>query len=110
MRLLCNEFRFTRSPKAQENLRESMVQGNNILDFMESKGYFHWDPLGSAATRSLYRACGDWYEDNAINPLGSRFFSNFLIQNRSRYGIAKHVPIGSRKTVRGFAGLRLCGP
>ena len=112
MRLLGNDFRFTESRGSRENLRESMLQGNNVLDFMESEGYFYYDPCGSTPTRSLYRAYRDWCEDNAIVPLGSKSFSGFLIQNQQRYGIRhiKNVRIGNGRNARGFAGLSLCGP
>ena len=39
-RLIRNNYRFTISERTAANLKEAMEQGNNILGFLKSEGYF----------------------------------------------------------------------
>ena len=105
-RLFERDFQFTISPRAQENLRESAAQGNNIPEFMESEGYFRRDPGGMITSRDFYRLYRYWCEDNQLEPLNSRIFSSYLCQNLKRYGLERsnHVPMGMGRLVRGYRG------
>ena len=102
-------YMFHISQRAQENLRLSMAQGNNILEFMESEGYIRNDLQGSVSTRSLYNIYRDWCDDNAMLPLSMKSFSSFLIQNQDKFKIehSNSVAIGGGRYVRGFRGLRI---
>lgn len=107
-RLMCNDFRFTISPRAEGNLRRAMAEGNNLEEFMRSEGYFRFDPEGKITSRSFYAVYSDWCEDNLLRPLSQRTFWGFLNQNAARYGLRQstHIPAGSGKFVRGFQGAR----
>ena len=39
-RLIRNNYQFTISERTTANLKEAMEQGNNILGFLKSEGYF----------------------------------------------------------------------
>ena len=108
-RLWGNNFRFTISHRTQENMHESMSEGVNILEFMESEGYFRFDPLAQCSSRVLYRAYKEWCEDNSLPPLGSKSFISWLKQNAADFPICynRTVPIGSGKHARGFNGIRV---
>lgn len=107
-RLMCNDFRFTISHRAEDNLRKAMAEGNNLEEFMRSEGYFRFDPEGKIASRSFYSVYEDWCEDNLLRPLSQRSFCSYLAQNAERYQIQQttHVPVGNGRRVRGFFGIR----
>ena len=109
-RLRKNEFRFTLSQKARKNLLESIQDGNNVISFLKSQGYFTWDPLGMCSSRSLYSIYRDWCEDNSLAPLAARSFFNAFREAGIAQGLtpSNHVPIGNGKEVRGFKGIRAC--
>lgn len=107
-RLWDNDLQFTQSAAARENLRQSMESGNNILQFLESEGYFRFDPLEMVSSRLLYDIYRRWCEDNMLTPLRSNTFWSFLTQHHRRYGLqpTRSVPIGQGKYARGFIGIR----
>ena len=107
IRLRSNDYRFTVSKAARENLEESRRQNCNILDFMESTGYVQFRPTASAATRDLYAAYQAWCRDNAAEAMGVQNFSTYLSANQARWGIqkAKHITIHGKKDCRGFIGI-----
>ena len=108
-RLIGQNFQFTISKKARENLSDAMADGNNILEFLNSEGYFLRDPQGTITSRQLYRLYQDWCQDNALVPLRDRAFWNTLRQQASLYGLEylRSIPIGDGKYARGFRGMRL---
>lgn len=109
-RLRDRNYRFTISEKTRQNIRDAMAEGNNLLDFLRSEGYFRFDPEGTVSARALYEVYRDWCDDNNIAPLGTKTVSSFLKQNHLEYGLSytSHVPIGNGKYARGFKGIRLC--
>lgn len=109
-RLLQNDFRFTQSKRARENLLRSMAQANNIPEFLKSQGYIRLDPQGMASSRVLYAIYRSWCEDNAYFPLRPNTFWAFLNQNLATYGLTptRSVPIGNGKYARGFLGITAC--
>ena len=104
-----NDFRFTISQRSRELMQRNVEKGNNVLSFLQSEGYFRFDSAGSASSRALYSRYREWCEDNALNPLSSRSFSQTLEMHPGlglRY--TTHVPIGNGKMARGYRGIRLC--
>lgn len=108
-RLLANNYRFTISDRARENIAVVVREANNIVDFLTSTGYVQLKADGEAATRDLYAAYTVWCEDNAENPLSPKSFSGFLAQNADAYRLeaTNNVYIGSGKRCRGYAGIHV---
>lgn len=108
-RLECNDFHFTQSRRARENLLSAMMNGNNVLGFLRSDGYIRFDPEAAATSRALYRAYCDWCEDNALKALSCNSFWAFLSQNQQTYHLtpSRTIPIGNGKYARGFHGVRV---
>lgn len=108
-RLRANDYRFTISQRAQENLRQSITEGNNVVEFMESEGYFRFDPNASVTSRQLYNVYKDWCGDNIHTPLSARSFWAYLNQNAEFYGLSysNNISIGNGKRARGFRGMRI---
>lgn len=109
-RLIHQDFKFTISTKARKNLRDAMIRGNNLLEFMSSQGYIRLDPEGCATSRQLYEVYKDWCADNALKPVAEQSFWSFLTQSGHQYGLSasKKIPGGNGRQVRGFRGIRIC--
>lgn len=108
-RLIANDYRFTVSEKAQENMRAAVTDGNNAIEFMRSTGYIAFEPSAAASSKDLYAAYKLWCEDNAYNALSMKSFCNFLSQNAETYRIehTNNIYIGGGRRSRGFIGLRV---
>ena len=110
LRLIGQDFRFTISQTSQDNMREAMAQGNNVVEFMASEGYFRFDPQSSISSRGLYEIYTDWCTDNAVSAMPAKSFWGYLRQNAGAYGISFtfNIPQGNGRHVRGFRGIRGC--
>lgn len=108
-RLIGNNYRFTISQQAQENMKAAVADGNNIVEFMQSTGYISFEADASACSRDLYAAYKLWCEDNAYNSLSMKSFCNYLNQSAGSYGIShtNNIYIGGGRRSRGFTGLRV---
>ena len=109
LRLLDRDMKFTLSRRTRENILCAISEGNNVVDFMKSKGYFRLDPQAETSTRQLYSRYQDWCEDNMLAPLSAKSFSMHLSQNAGQYRISysNNIRFGD-KAVRGFRGMRAC--
>ncbi len=108
-RLIAQNYQFTISQRAQENLEVSMADGCNVADFMTSEGYIKLDWTGESSSRDLYRAYTNWCKDNAMKPLSQRSFSNHLNENATKYGLDynNNIYIGGKRRVRGYHGVQI---
>ena len=107
LRLMENDFRFTISTQAVENMEESRAEGNNIVEFMKSSGFFLYSSTGSITSRKFYYLYTQWCDDNATKPLSSHSFCSYLKQEADFYGLqhTKHIAIGEGREARGFIGV-----
>ncbi len=78
-RLVQNNYCFTESQKAKENLNDVKRDANNVISFMESTGYIRLDANGSICSEELYQIYCLWCKENAFAPLRQRGFSDHLI-------------------------------
>ncbi len=108
-RLVGNNFRFTISRRAEDNLTKAMQDGNNIIVFMQSEGYIRLEKGTHATSKQLYGAYNQWCDENLEKPLGERSFSNFLRQNEDKYGLTytNNITLQNGKTARGFKGIHV---
>lgn len=108
-RLIENDYRFTLSERARENMAEAVSDGNNAVDFMRSEGYIRFRADCEASSRDLYAVYQLWCEDNALKALSARSFSLYVCENLELYGLEQsnniYLPGGRR--VRGFVGVEL---
>ena len=107
VRLIENDFRFTISSQAEENMEQSKAEGNNIVEFMKSSGFFLYNTTGTITSRKFYNLYTQWCDDNATKPLSSNSFSAFLRQEADFYGLRynKNIDIGQGRYARGFNGV-----
>ena len=108
-RLIANDFRFTLSQSALDNLNDAVSDGNNIIDFLASEGYIRFSADYEASSKNLYAVYKQWCDDNALNSLSQKSFGSFLKQNESRYNLeyTNKVNIGGGRFARGFVGIEL---
>ena len=106
-RLMRNNFRFTVSERAQANLADSVREGNNIVEFLDSVGYIRFREGASVSSRELYAVYKTWCDDNTVTPLSPRSFGGYLKDHLDRYGLRydTNIPIGNSKRARGFRGI-----
>ncbi len=108
-RLIQNNYRFTISDRASANMEAAMADGNNIVEFMKSEGYFCFKADYEVSSRDFYEVYKMWCADNALNPLPQKTLSNFLKQNEDTYNLeyTNKVHIGNGRYARGFMGIEL---
>ena len=108
-RLIANDYQFTISERARENMEAAVADGNNIVEFMQSSGYIGFEPNAAASSRDLYAAYRLWCEDNAYGSLSMKSFCVYLSQNAGTYHITatNNIRIGGGRRARGFTGLRV---
>ncbi len=87
----------------------AMADGNNLVDFMASEGYFRFKADSEVSSRDFYAVYITWCEDNALHPLSQKAFSSFLKNNESTYNLEYSNRVTNRegKQVRGFMGIEL---
>ncbi len=108
-RLIANDYQFTVSRAAQENMDAAISDGNNIVEFLRSQGYICFDEDCEVSSRDLYAVYRLWCEDNAMSGLSQKSFCAYLKQNARSYRIEYTNKIGicGGKFARGFLGIRL---
>lgn len=108
-RLIENNYHFTISERAQGNIDAAMADGNNIVEFMKSEGYFRFKADCEASSKDFYMVYKQWCSDNALYALSERSFCSYLKQHANLYNLeaTNNVHIGGGKRVRGFWGIEL---
>lgn len=108
-RLIRNGFQFTLSDRVSANMDAAVADGNNIVEFMKSQGYFQLKADSEVSSKDFYDVYRQWCEDNALNPLAQKTLTNYLKQNESLYNLeyTNKVHIGSGRYARGFLGIEV---
>ena len=108
-RLMANNYQFTISARAKENMEAAVSDGNNIVDFMASVGYIRLKADYEVSSKDLYAVYKRWCDDNALNALAAKSLSSFLIEHADDYNLERSNRIhgGGGKLVRGFLGIEL---
>lgn len=108
-RLIRNGFQFTLSDRASANMDAAVADGNNIVEFMKSQGYFQLKADSEVSSKDFYDVYRQWCEDNALNPLAQKTLCGYLKQNESLYNLeyTNKVHIGGGRYARGFLGIEV---
>ena len=108
-RLIRNGFQFTLSDRASANMDAAVADGNNIVEFMKSEGYFRLKADSEVSSKDFYDVYRLWCEDNAMNPLAQKTLCSYLKQNESLYNLeyTNKVHIGGGRYARGFLGIEV---
>lgn len=107
-RLLANNYQFSLSGKARENVETVKRSSNNVIEFLRSEGYIRFRADAEASSRALYEAYKLWCEDNVRKPLSANRLSSELAQNDALYNVeATNNIYAAGKRVRGFVGIEV---
>ena len=106
-RLIEQNYQFTLSDQAKANMEAAVSDGNNVVEFLQSKGYLTFFSEAEASTTELYQAYKLWCEDNAYTPLSQRSFSLHLTENQEACQIraSNNVYLKGGRRVRGYIGI-----
>ena len=106
-RLLRQNYQFTISEKTKSNMAAAVSISNNVVDFMDSKGYLVYSEEAEASTKTLFAAYKLWCDDNAVKPLSATSFSRHLSENQDNYHIHEtNKIVVNGKRVRGYYGIK----
>jgi len=108
-RLISNDYRFTVSQAAQENMEAAVSDGNNVIEFLQSEGYIRFKADYEVSSKDLYAVYKMWCEDNAVGSLSAKSFCSYLKQNADAYKLeyTNKIRIGGSRMARGFWGIEL---
>ena len=106
-RLVKNSFQFTESDRAKRNRELVKRDNNNVFDFLESEGYIRLKADACTSSKELYEVYKMWCEENSLNAIKARGFSDALIANQRRYNLesTNNIVNSSGRRVRGFVGI-----
>ena len=106
-RLVKNGFQFTESYRAKRNRELVKRDNNNVFDFLESEGYIRLKADACTSSKELYEVYKMWCEENSLNAIKARGFSDALIANQRRYNLesTNNIVNSSGRRVRGFVGI-----
>lgn len=110
-RLIGNNYQFSISGKARENMETVKRSSNNVIEFLQSEGYIRFKADSEASSKALYEAYQRWCEDNAQKPMSANRVSSELAQNERLYNVeaTNNVHVGGKR-VRGFVGIEVVNP
>ena len=111
-RLIANDFRFTVSDRAKNNLEAARVDANNLISFLAATEFVAYGSDLSVSSEELYNAYTLWCSDNLEEPMPKKAFSGWLISNEKKYNIShtNNITAGNGRRVRGFVGIAPVGP
>lgn len=107
-RIIRNDYKFTISEKAQIQMEEVIEDSNNIISFLNSKGYIMLEPNTKATTAQIYETYIAFCRDNCLKPMSEKTVSGFLKTNSNKYGLqySQNIDTGkSGKKARGYIGI-----
>ena len=107
-RLLANNYRFTISGQAKENVETVKRSSNNVIEFLQSEGYIRFKADAQASSKALYEAYKLWCEDNVRKPMSANRLSSELAQNERLYNVeaTNNIHVNGKR-VRGFIGIEV---
>ena len=110
-RLIGNNYQFSISGKARENMETVKRSSNNVIEFLQSEGYIRFRADSEASSKAIYEAYTRWCDDNAQKPMSANRVSSELAQNELLYNVeaTNNVHVGGKR-VRGFMGIEIVNP
>ena len=106
-KLVANDFHFTISDKAKMTLEDTKREGDNILEFLDSEGYIHFQEDMEISAKELYEIYVDWCQDNCEKARAQNSFSKAFKTYAEKRGLEykKNMKLSDGKRGRGYRGL-----
>ena len=110
-RLIGNNYQFSISGEARENMETVKRSSNNVIEFLQSEGYIRFRADSEASSKAIYEVYTRWCDDNAQKPMSANRVSSELAQNERLYNVeaTNNVHVGGKR-VRGFVGIEVVNP
>ena len=89
----------TISERIAANLKEAMEQGNNILGFLKSEGYFEIRQGAKCKSTDFYKVYERWCLDNLEKPLAASTFIHHLKDNQKSLGMSMMISASAQTGV-----------
>jgi len=107
-RLLANNYQFTISGQAIENVETVKRSSNNVIEFLQSEGYIRFKADSEASSKALYEAYKLWCEDNVRKPMSANRLSSELAKNERLHNVeaTNNIHVNGKR-VRGFVGIEV---
>lgn len=107
-RLLANNYQFTISGQAVENVETVKRSSNNVIEFLQSEGYIRFKADAQASSKAIYEAYKLWCEDNVRKTMSANRLSSELAQNERLYNVeaTNNIHVNGKR-VRGFIGIEV---
>ena len=110
-RLISNNYYFTISEKARDNLEEVRRKAANVIEFSEAKDYVYFEIGTRTTSKNLYRAYRIWCDENVETPVSeTSFIKTFKTVATAKHYPIKHnqnIPNEEGRKVRGFDGVHV---
>ena len=107
-RLAANNFRFTISQQAQDNLKRSIEDSCNIIGFLSDEQLVKFGADLECSTANLYSGYCYWCSLNSVTALRKESFNQWVKQNHHRYNITYSdyvISHSNGKKARGYRGI-----
>lgn len=90
-------------------MQSAVSEGNNIVEFLHSEGYFHFKADYEVSSRDFYAVYRLWCDDNAVSALSAKSFCSYLKQHERTYNLeyTNKIHIGQGRFARGFMGIEV---
>lgn len=106
IRLVEQNYRFTVSDQAKQNLREMYFENNNVEEFLRDTSRLSYGTEEQITSKRLCIIYRKWCEDNGLRPIGDQAVVAWIRENGRRFGIAYKKNITENGTnYRGFVGV-----
>lgn len=86
-RLIRNNYKFTVSERSEDNLRQAMERGNNIIGFLHSEDHFEIREGVRCKSADFYECYKRWCLDNMEKPFAAATFLHYMRENQKEIGI-----------------------
>ena len=108
-RLIENDFSFTKSERARQNIEQARLESNNVLAFLQDENEVRFGESLSESSVDLYDAYYMWCQNNALQAVKRNTFVKLLRESENKFPItfSTHCVNHNGKEVRGFKGIGL---
>ena len=107
IKLMRADWQLPISQRTMTYLNDRRSLGNHFPEFMAD--VFEFDPDAACTIKDIIRAYQKWCQENACNAVKDRTLQSWLVDNQSRYKIARtqHALSADQQQSRGYKGLKI---
>ena len=105
--LIGNDYNFKLSERSKNALNEIKKDGNNIIPFLESKGFIYYGKDETTTSKALYESYCEWASANNLEPYKRKSFDIQVASLSEKFGLKRsnHIHTSEGLEVRGYTGV-----